>query len=87
MKRFYSSMLAALIVAVFLPLIPAAAQSVSYSADYQNEPTIGTATLNGVTYTTVGYQGLYNTMEAGMPSLPVEYIRFSVPWNATDFSV
>lgn len=87
MKRFYSSMLAALIVAVFLPLIPAAAQSVSYNAAYQNEPTIGTTTLNGVTYTTVGYQGLYNTMEAGMPSLPVEYIRFSVPWNATDFSV
>lgn len=80
-------MLAALIVAVFLPLIPAAAQSVSYNAAYQNEPTIGTTTLNGVTYTTVGYQGLYNTMEAGMPSLPVEYIRFSVPWNATDFSV
>ncbi len=87
MKRFYSSMLAALIVAVFLPLIPAAAQSVSYNAAYQNGPTIGTATLNGVTYTTVGYQGLYNTMEPGLPSLPVAYIRFSVPWNATDFSV
>lgn len=48
---------------------------------------MGTAILNGLTYTTVSYPGLYNTMEPGMPSLPVDYIRFSVPWNAFDFSV
>lgn len=48
---------------------------------------LGTDTLGGVTYTTVEFEGLYNSGEPGTPWLPVDNITFSVPYNATDFSV
>lgn len=62
--------------------------NVSYTAVYNaNSMTIDTDTLGGVTYTTVSYEGLYNSGEPGMPSLPIDYIRFVVPYNATNFTV
>ncbi len=48
---------------------------------------LGTDTLGGETYTTVEFEGLYNSGEVGSPWLPVDNITFSVPYNATDFSV
>ena len=48
---------------------------------------LDTASLGGVTYTTVDYDGLYNSGEPGTPWLPADHIIFSVPYNATDFSV
>ena len=62
--------------------------NVSYTAVYNaNSMTIDTDTLGGVTYSTVSYEGLYNGGEPGMPSLPIDYIRFVVPYNATNFTV
>ncbi len=56
------------------------------SFDY-NKVTIGSDTLSGVTYTTVNYDGFLNHGNAGYPSLPVDYIKFSVPYNACNFTV
>ncbi|MBR5169664.1 MAG: hypothetical protein IKW85_03760 [Muribaculaceae bacterium] len=65
-----------------------ARSSITYQATYhQSEVTLGTDTLGGVTYSTVSYHGLYNDGAPGAPSLPVDYIKFSVPYNATNFSV
>ena len=78
----------ALVMASIAAVVSAATGSVTYNATYDySRLTFGTATLDGVTYTTVGYEGLYNEGAPGTPSLPVDYIRFSVPWNATSFSV
>lgn len=61
---------------------------VSHTAVYNSSNmTIGTDTLGGVTYSTVSYEGLINGGAPGMPSLPIDYIRFSVPYNATNFTV
>lgn len=61
---------------------------VSHTAVYNSSNmTIGTDTLGGVTYSTVSYEGLLNGGAPGMPSLPIDYIRFSVPYNATNFTV
>ena len=65
-----------------------ARSSITYQATYhQSEVTLGTDTLGGVTYSTVSYHGLYNDGAPGAPSLPVDYIKFSVPYNATNFSI
>jgi len=65
-----------------------ARSAITYQATYhQSQATLGTDTLGGVTYSTVSYQGLYNDGAPGAPSLPVDYIKFSVPYNATNFSV
>ena len=63
------------------------AESISYTAIYNQVPQIGTDTLGGVTYSTVNYGNLFNNGAPGAPSLPVDYIKFSVPYNATNFSV
>lgn len=70
------------------PLAMSAVNTIIHTASYDlSKITIGTDTLGGVTYNTVHYDGLYNDGAPGMPSLPVDYIRFSVPWNATNFTV
>ena len=61
--------------------------NIRYTATYGGNVTIGTLTLGNATYSTVSYEGLYNMGDPGTPSLPVDYIKFSVPWNATNFSV
>lgn len=64
-----------------------AVNTITYTATYDGALTFGSDTLGSVTYTTVHYDGLFNNHTPGTPSLPVDYIRFSVPWNATNFSV
>ena len=86
MKKIVIKTAAALLMSV-LPALTASGGSVTYTATYNNNPVIGTRTLGGVTYTTVAYPGLHNNIETGVPSLPIELIRFSVPWNATGFKV
>ena len=86
-KIRFQSRAVAVLAAALLPLL-AAAGVITYTATYDNSKlTLGTDTLGGVTYTTVHYDGLYNGGEAGTPSLPIDHIRFSVPYNATNFSV
>lgn len=86
-KIRFQSRAVAVLAAALLPLL-AAAGVITYTATYDNSKlTLGTDTLGGVTYTTVHYDGLYNGGEAGTPSLPIDYLRFSVPYNATNFSV
>lgn len=71
---------------ILLPFSLTAINSITYTA-YYDIPIYGTDTLGGITYTTVSYDGLNNNVDPGMPSLPVDYIRFSVPYNATNFKV
>lgn len=86
MRKIRFKPLAAL-AAVLVPLM-AAAGVITHTATYDySNLTLGTNTLGGVTYTTVHYDGLYNGGDPGMPSLPIDYLRFSVPYNATNFSV
>ncbi len=81
----------ALAAIMLLPLLASAAgflNRITYAATYNyNKLTVGTDTLGGVTYATVSYDGLYNGGAPGMPSLPIDYIKFSVPHNATNFTV
>ena len=86
-RQTFTLELAALLVAVFTVLNLQAVNTITYTATYDGTLTFGTDTLGGVTYTTVHYDGLFNGGEPGSPSLPVDYIRFSVPWNATSFTV
>ena len=86
MKKIVIKTAAALLMFV-LPALSASGGSVTYTATYNSSPVIGYATIGDQTYTTVSYQGLYNSSIPGTPSLPVDYICFSVPWNATGFTV
>lgn len=75
-------------MAAVLSLTLQAVNTITYTATYDmSKSSLGSDTLGGVTYTTVNYDGLFNGGEPGAPSLPVDYIRFSVPYNATNFSV
>ncbi len=77
-----------MVVAMALsPLLTMAVNTVTHTITYSNNLTVGTDTLGGVTYSTVTYGALRNFGMAGMPSLPVDYISFSVPYNATNFTV
>ena len=71
------------VVTALLAVLPApliAVNTITYNATYDFiNMTMGTDTLGGVTYATVRYGDLYNDGLPGMPSLPVDYIRFSVP--------
>ena len=86
-KIRFKSRSAAVLAAAVLPIL-AAAGVITYTASYDNSKlTLGTDTLGGVTYTTVRYDGLYNGWEPGAPLLPIDYLCFSVPYNATDYTV
>lgn len=62
--------------------------SVSHTTAYNYSGlSIGTRSLSGTTYVTVDYAGHYNQGTPGTPSLPLDYVRFSVPYNAYGFSV
>lgn len=77
------------LMSLALAVIPAVADNtITYNATYDfGNLSLGTDTLGGVTYTTVSYDDLYNGGAPGKPSLPIDYIRFSVPWNAVNFTV
>lgn len=88
MKHVLSIKIVTALMMALVPLLLWADNSISYTATYDySKLTLGTDTLGGVTYTTVSYDGLYNDGEPGVPSLPVDVIRFSVPYNAVNFSV
>ena len=87
MKKIITIKLVAALLMALAPLLLAASGQISYTATYGGDVTLGTRTLGGATYTTVAYQGLYNVGDPGKPSLPVDFIRFSVPCNATNFTV
>lgn len=88
MNRIILTRLVPLLMMVCLPLSMPAVNTIIYNATYDfGKMTTGTDTLGGVTYTTVNYDGMFNSGEPGMPSLPVDYIKLSVPYNATNFSV
>ena len=86
MKRLVL-MLSVTLTAFLAPLSIGAGGTVTYTATYDGTPVLGTDTLGGVTYTTVRLPGLSNLGEPGTPSLPVDYISFSVPYNATNIRV
>jgi len=87
MKRRIIKIVVLLLSTVWPPALQAV-NSISYTTTYDlSKVSIGTDTLGGVTYATIHYTGLFNDGEPGKPSLPVDYIRFSVPYNATNFSV
>ena len=87
MKKTVSMKLMAALVMLLAPLLMGATEHITYTATYGGSPTLGTRTLGGVTYTTVKYGDLYNIGSPGNPSLPVDYIMFSVPCNAKNFSI
>lgn len=88
MKKKPLSRLVAMLLTALVPLLSPAVNTIIYNATYDfNELTLGTDTLGGVTYTTVNYEGLYNGGDPGKPSLPIDYIKLSVPYNATNFTV
>lgn len=44
-------------------------------------------TIDGKESTQLSYDNLFNTTDIGSPSIPVKFLKFSVPWNATDIIV
>lgn len=89
MKKVFSLKPVAALIMALVPLLSLATSGqITYTATYDNTlPRFGTDTLGGVTYTTVKYNGLFNHGTPGAPSLPVDQISFSVPYNATNFTV
>ena len=88
MKRLRPIQLAATLMVMLVPLALSAVNTIIHTVNYSSSGmTVGTDTLGGVTYTTVNYGELFNSGEPGKPSLPVDYLKFSVPYNATNFSV
>ena len=88
MKRLRPIQLAVTLMVMLVPLALSAVNTIIHTVNYSSSGmTVGTDTLGGVTYTTVNYGELFNSGEPGKPSLPIDYLRFSVPYNATNFSV
>ena len=88
MKRLRPIQLAVTLMVMLVPLALSAVNTIIHTVNYSSSGmTVDTDTLGGVAYTTVNYGELFNSGEPGKPSLPVDYLRFSVPYNATNFSV
>ena len=88
MKRLRPIELAFTLMLALVPLASSAVNTIVHTATYGGSGlTLGTDTLGGVAYTTVSYGDLYSDGAPGMPSLPIDYVRFSVPYNASNFSV
>lgn len=86
-KIFICAVVVTLLALSAPPSLAALNPQISHQVQYSGTPVIGTDTLGGVIYSTVRYGDLYNGGEPGMPSLPIEYLKFSVPYNATNFTV
>lgn len=85
-RKLISFMLLVVAVLIFSPHLSGGV--ITHTATYSaNQLTLGTDTLGGMTYSTVFYNGLFNSGPSGAPWLPVEYFKFSVPYNAANFSV
>lgn len=88
MKKRVLKLVAMLLMAAVPLLSHAAGGTISYTATYDfSGLSIGSRTLGGITYTTVECNGLQNWGQPGAPSLPIDCIRFSVPYNASNFIV
>ena len=87
MKRYIISRLMLLWIAYSSISFYSVADSITHTVIYNQIPQIGTSTLGEVSYTTVNYGELSYSGDPGMPLLPVDYIKFSVPYNATNISV
>lgn len=86
-KIIYLKLMAMLLMALTAPAL-AVAETITYTATYDyNKLSIRTCVLGGQTYTTVHYANLCNDDEPGLPSLPIDIIQFSVPYNASNFAV
>lgn len=86
-KFFIFAVMVTLLALSAPPSLAALNQQITHQVQYSGTPVIGTDTLGGVIYSTVRYGDLYNGGEPGMPSLPIDYFKFSVPYNATNFTV
>ena len=85
-RKIQSIVLTMLAVLALAPQISAGV--ITHTVTYDiSKLRVGTTTLGGVTYSTVDYDGLFKWGGMGAPWLPVEYFKFSVPYNATGFSV
>ena len=88
MKRTAFKTSALLMLLLFTCPLLRAVNTITHTAVYSNSKlTTGTDTLGGVTYSTVNYEGLFNGGAPGTPSLPIDYLKFSVPYNAVNFTV
>lgn len=88
MKKIRYIQLAVTLMVMLVPLALSAVNTIIHTVNYSSSGmTVDTDTLGGVAYTIVNYGELFNSGEPGKPSLPVDYLRFSVPYNATNFSV
>ena len=87
-KNIFLRTVAVLLMMSLVPPLFAEVGSITYTANYiPGNMSLGSDSLGGVTYTTVTYGDLTNSGQPGTPSLPVDYLRFSVPANATNFTV
>ena len=53
----------------------------------RNLLSIDTTVVDSVSYLKIKYLDLWGEGSIGSPELPVHYLRFSVPYNAVDFTV
>ena len=86
-KIVFLRTVAIMLMMSLVPPLFAEVGSITYTANYNSGLTLGSDTLGGITYTTVTYGDLTNGGQSGTPSLPIDYLRFSVPSNATHFTV
>ena len=76
------------VVMTLLPLTMPAVNAITYTATYSMDNfSTGIDTLGNEAYTTVTYDGLNNSGNPGAPFLPIDIIRFSVPFNSYNFSI
>lgn len=77
-----------LLLFCIITTVPVAEGQVSHTLNFDaSKLTNTTETIGGLTYTRLQYPGTFNCTDPGAPELPVLYLQFSVPYNATDFSV
>lgn len=88
MKPIISRLRHTVVALLFALSISAANAQISYTATFdQHLLTTDTVSENGDSYLRLRYPDLWTQSAAGTPELPVHYLRFSVPCDATDFTV
>lgn len=88
MKPTISRLRHTVVALSFALSISAVNAQISYTATFdQHLLTTDTVSENGDSYLRLRYPDLWTQSAAGTPELPVHYLRFSVPCDATDFTV
>ena len=86
MKPIISRLRHTVVALLFALSISAVNAQISYTATFdQHLLTTDTVSENGDSYLRLRYPDLWTQSAAGTPELPVHYLRFSVPCDATDF--